>query len=44
MAKRLEMLAQAPDFELKDTQGRVVRLADFRGKQPVVLVLTRGFV
>lgn len=28
----------APDFELRDEQGNVVRLADFRGKSPVVLI------
>ena len=33
----------APDFELLDTQGRTIRLSDFRGK-PLVLVLLRGFV
>ena len=29
---------QAPDFELKDPSGTVVRLADFRGKSAVALV------
>jgi peroxiredoxin len=33
----------APDFELLDTQGRAIRLSDYRGK-PVVLVLLRGFI
>ncbi len=33
----------APDFELSDTQGRVIRLSAYRGK-PVVLVLLRGFM
>ena len=42
--KGLETLAEAPDFELKDTQGNIVRLSDFRGRQPVVLVMLRGFV
>ncbi|HXK34854.1 MAG TPA: peroxiredoxin [Dehalococcoidia bacterium] len=28
----------APGFELRDEQGNVVRLADFRGKSPVVLI------
>jgi peroxiredoxin len=35
--------AVAPDFELTDTQGRTIRLSDYRGK-PVVLVLLRGFM
>jgi peroxiredoxin len=33
----------APDFALPDFEGRLVRLANFRGKQPVVLVFNRGF-
>ncbi len=32
----------APDFELKDVEGRTIRLSDFRGK-PVVLSFLRGF-
>ncbi len=32
-----------PDFELSDTAGRPVRLSDYRGVKPVVLVLNRGF-
>ena len=32
----------APDFELTDTQGRQIHLADYRGKA-LVLVLMRGF-
>ena len=43
MGKKLEELSQAPDFELKDTQGNLVRLSDLRGK-PVLLVMTRGFI
>jgi thioredoxin-dependent peroxiredoxin len=27
----------APDFEVKDDQGRTVRLADFKGKKDVLL-------
>jgi peroxiredoxin len=34
----------APDFELADSDGRKVRLADFRGKRHVVLVFNRGFM
>ena len=44
MGKKLTVKAIAPDFELVDTQGNTVRLVDFRGKQNVVIVLTRGFV
>lgn len=33
----------APDFSLPDFEGQVIHLADFRGKQPVVLVFNRGF-
>lgn len=34
----------APDFALKDFQGQLVRLSDFRGKTNVLLVFNRGFV
>jgi peroxiredoxin len=34
----------APDFELQDVQGNLVRLSDFRGKKPVVLAFLRGFM
>ncbi|HZU86698.1 MAG TPA: redoxin domain-containing protein [Anaerolineaceae bacterium] len=44
MGKKLTVKTIAPDFELVDTQGKTVRLADFSGKKSVVLVLTRGFV
>jgi peroxiredoxin len=33
----------APDFELKDLEGKSIRLSDFRGK-PVVLSFLRGFM
>jgi len=33
----------APDFSMKDSDGREVRLADYKGKKNVVLVLNRGF-
>lgn len=35
--------AQASDFTLTDTQGRTVRLADYRGHRHVILVFARGF-
>lgn len=34
----------APDWTLTDTQDNLVRLSDYRGRQHVVLVFTRGFV
>ena len=42
--KKLAMDTLAPDFELRDTTGSLVQLSSFRGKQPVVLVMTRGFI
>lgn len=33
----------APDFTLPDATGRAVRLADYRGQKPVVLVFYRGY-
>jgi peroxiredoxin len=33
----------APDFEATDIEGRKVRLSDYRGRSPVVLVFLRGF-
>ena len=34
---------RAPDFTLRDAAGRPVSLADYRGRQPVVLVFYRGY-
>jgi cytochrome oxidase Cu insertion factor (SCO1/SenC/PrrC family) len=34
---------RAPDFTLPDAAGRPVTLADYRGRQPVVLVFYRGY-
>jgi len=33
----------APDFEVNDIHGRLVRLSNFRNKQRVVLYFLRGF-
>ncbi len=34
----------APDFELADVDGNLVRLSDLSGKSPVVLAFLRGFM
>ncbi len=34
----------APDFELEDVHGRLIRLSSFRGEKPVVLAFLRGFM
>jgi len=34
----------APEFELNDLHGNLVRLSDFRGRQPIVLYFLRGFL
>ena len=43
MANKLAVLAQAPDFELNDTNGALVHLAEIYPRQTVVLILMRGF-
>jgi peroxiredoxin len=40
---RVEINTPAPDFGLPDFNGHLVRLSDFRGRSPVVLVFNRGF-
>ncbi len=41
---RLILKETTPDFQLPDiTNGRLVRLSNYRGKQPVVLAFTRIF-
>ncbi len=44
MAGKVQIHTAAPEFELTDFQGRVVRLSDFRGKCHVILVFNRGFM
>ncbi len=43
MSDKLIEKVQAPDFELTDTRGEIIRLSAFRGRV-VVLVLLRGFM
>jgi peroxiredoxin len=38
----LEVGDFAPDFSLKDTTGKTVRLADYKGKENVLLAFYRG--
>jgi peroxiredoxin len=33
----------APDFTATDSEGKVIRLSDYKGKRNVVLVFNRGF-
>ncbi len=33
----------APGFELRDVRGRLIRLADYRGR-PILLAFLRGFL
>ncbi len=33
----------APDFAATDTEGKTVRLSDYKGVKHVVLVFNRGF-
>ena len=40
---RVILNTPAPDFALADFRGQPVRLSDFQGKSPVVLVFNRGF-
>jgi peroxiredoxin len=44
MKEKISENVIAPDFELIDTQGRTIRLSEFRNKKIVVLVLMRGFM
>jgi len=34
----------APDFEIEDVYGNLVRLSNYRGSKPVVLAFLRGFM
>lgn len=34
----------APDFQLTDYKGRLIKLSNFKGQKNVVLVFNRGFM
>lgn len=40
---QVQLNSPAPDFTLPDYCGEPVSLADFRGRQHVLLVFNRGF-
>jgi len=42
--KKIKVNETAPDFTAQDSEGKTVRLADYRGKKNVMLVFNRGFV
>jgi hypothetical protein len=44
MSKKIEILANAPDFELTDTQGQLLKISTLWSEKVVVLVLLRSFV
>jgi peroxiredoxin len=33
----------APDFSMNDSEGRPIKLSDYKGKKNVMLVFNRGF-
>ncbi|MBL7950480.1 MAG: redoxin domain-containing protein [Flavobacteriales bacterium] len=39
---RVQQGKQAPEFELPDQEGKSVKLSDYRGKHPVLLIFVRG--
>jgi len=41
---QVQLDAPAPDFTLTDYQGNEISLAQFKGKQHVLLVFNRGFM
>jgi peroxiredoxin len=41
---KVSLNSSAPDFELTDFNGQMVRLSDYCGKKNVLLIFNRGFV
>lgn len=44
MAKRVQIDQPAPEFSLRDSNGRQIKLSDFKDKANVLLVFNRGFI
>jgi cytochrome oxidase Cu insertion factor (SCO1/SenC/PrrC family) len=40
---RIKVGQPAPDFTLEETNGKAIKLSDFRDKKTVVLVFYRGY-
>ncbi len=40
---KVSLNTPAPDFALQDFHGQTIRISDFRGKAPVLLVFNRTF-
>ncbi len=44
-AERIPQVGQPmPDYSFQDANGKTVRLADFKGKQNVLVVVNRGWI
>jgi peroxiredoxin len=41
---QVSLQSPAPDFEMADFHGKIVRLSDYKGRSNVLLVFNRGFV
>jgi peroxiredoxin len=41
---RVAIDRNAPDFQLDDFNGKLIRLSDFTGLKHIILVFNRGFV
>jgi peroxiredoxin len=41
---RIAINKEAPDFSLRDFNGEIVRLSDFKSYRNVILIFNRGFL
>jgi len=44
MSKHVQVNQPAPEFSLRDADGRLIKLSDFKNKTNVLLVFNRGFM